>query len=110
MKQHHQNASYKSIQYGGYTFDPTDFLAAFEEIHGNTMQKKTIVGGFVKTGLFQFDPEVVLSKMTHFDGYSKALDLVDLPLCPSTPPSRPFQQPPTTQSPETHGDTLNNEF
>ncbi len=102
MKQHHQNALYDSIRYGDYTFDRTDFLAAFQEIHNSTMKKGTIIGSFIKTGLFPLDPEVVLSKMAHFDGYSEALDTMDLPFCPSTPPLRPFQQPPTTQSRETH--------
>ena len=105
MKQHHQNALYDSIRYGDYTFDRTDFLAAFQEIHDRTMKKKTIIGGFIKTGLFPFNPEVVLSKMAHFDGQSGdliAIDSGDLPLQPSTPPLRPFQQPPTTRTRETH--------
>lgn len=105
MKQHHQNALYDSIRYRDYTFDRTDFLAAFQEIHDCTMKKKTIIGSFIKTGLFPFNPEVVLSKMAYFDGYSEALaaiDSVDLPLRPSTPLLRPFQQPPTTRTRETH--------
>jgi DDE superfamily endonuclease len=105
MKQHHQNALYDSIRYGDYTFDRTDFLAAFQEIHNCTTKKRTIIGAFIKTGLFPFNPEVVLREMAHFEGHSEApiaMDSVDLPLQPCTPPLRPFQQPPTTRTRETH--------
>ena len=66
------------------------------------MKKGTIIGSFIKIGLFPLNPEVVLSKMAHFNGQSEALDAIDLSLCPSTPLLRLFQQPPTTQSRETH--------
>jgi DDE superfamily endonuclease len=70
MKAHHQNSLYESIRFGDFTFDRTDFLDAFQEIHDSTMRPRTIYSGWAKTGLFPFNPEVVLSKMRQFDGFS----------------------------------------
>ena len=72
MKAHHQNALYESIRFGDFTFDRTDFLAAFQDIHDRTMRRKTVYSGWKKTGLFPFNPEVVLSKMRQFNGFSAA--------------------------------------
>jgi hypothetical protein len=70
MKAYHQNSLYDSIRFGDFTFDRTDFLDAFQEIHTNSMRSRTIYGSWAKAGLFPFDPEVVLSKMRGFDGFS----------------------------------------
>jgi hypothetical protein len=70
MKDHHQNALYESVRFGDFTFDRTDFLDAFQDIHNLTMRSRTIYGDWAETGLFPFDPEVVLSKMRKFDGFS----------------------------------------
>jgi hypothetical protein len=34
------------------------------------MRRKTVYSGWKKTGLFPFNPEVVLSKIRQFDGFS----------------------------------------
>jgi hypothetical protein len=124
IKAHHQNVLYESIRFGDFTFDKTDFLDAFQEIHDKTMHRKTIFGGFKKTGLFPFNALVVLAKMRQFEAHSisteatRALPTLAesigqieaenaLPNRPTTPPLRkPFQDPPTTQTRESHATYL----
>jgi hypothetical protein len=66
FKKYHQNVLDTAIRYGGLDFKHDDFLAAFQEMHDRTFKIGTIKSAFQKTGLYPFDPKLVLNKMTEF--------------------------------------------
>ena len=63
LKHWHQIAITDSIQYGDLDFTKMEFLSAYQTMRDRTFKSKTILSAWQKTGLFPFQPSVILDKM-----------------------------------------------
>jgi hypothetical protein len=55
-----------SIQYGNLDYSKTEFLHAYQTIWDRTFKQQTILSAWQKTGLFPYNPLIVLNKMKQF--------------------------------------------
>jgi hypothetical protein len=63
FKHWHSEAVDYATRSGCIDFNKTEFLAAFEGFRQRTMKPDTIRAGFAKTGLYPFNPNIVLSSL-----------------------------------------------
>jgi hypothetical protein len=66
FKKYYQNILDTAIRYSSLDFKHNNFLAAFQGMHDRTFKIGTIKSAFKKTGLYPFDPKLVLDKMAEF--------------------------------------------
>jgi hypothetical protein len=63
FKHWHQEVLYRAIADGAYNFNKTDFFFHLQEIRDRTFKKSTIRSAWARSGLFPFDPSVVLDAL-----------------------------------------------
>jgi hypothetical protein len=66
FKHYHQLELQDSIRFGGVDYKRPDFLASFQAMRNRTFKKHTICSAFAKSGLYPYDPSVVLGKLLIF--------------------------------------------
>lgn len=64
-KHFHAKAVAESVRDGSFEFDKQDFLQHLRGIRHNTFKCFTIQSAFAKTGIWPYNPQVVLSKLPH---------------------------------------------
>jgi hypothetical protein len=116
LKHWHQEALYQSIQYGDLDYTKIDFLNAYQDMRNRTFTTETIMSAWRKTGLYPFNPNIVIEKlkvyepdkiqppevpMTPKTAYCTHSSLAIPPFYPTDVP-RPFQSIPTTGNREAH--------
>jgi hypothetical protein len=109
LKHWHQVPIVDSIQYGDLEYSKTEFLHAYQTIRDRTFKRQTILSAWQKTGLFPYNPSIVLNKMKQFQpvqaipletpmtsrsAAKSAIQTYDPYRSPSAP--KPFQTTPTT--------------
>ncbi|KAF4447314.1 hypothetical protein F53441_9138 [Fusarium austroafricanum] len=62
-KHWHQEILLREIADGATDFNKADFLFYLQEVHTRTTKRSTIISSWQKTGIYPFDPEVVLARM-----------------------------------------------
>ena len=56
----------------GYTkFNKTEFLNAIDSIRAKTFKKNTILSSWRKSGIFPYNPNVVLTKLREYEPYKE---------------------------------------
>ena len=56
----------ESIRYRGLDYKHADFLTSFQRMQDLTFKKPIIYSAFTKSGLYPFNPSVVLAKLKEF--------------------------------------------
>jgi hypothetical protein len=87
-KHFHKLAVHQAIRNMQLTYDYSCFLQDLQGIREKSLTEKTIMSAWSKSGIFPFDPEVVLKKMKT---YSDPIPEPELP-----PHNKPFFQTPKT--------------
>jgi hypothetical protein len=62
-KHWHQEILLREIADGAIDFNKADFLFYLQEVRACTTKRSTIISSWQKTGIYPFDPEVVLARM-----------------------------------------------
>uniref|UniRef100_A0A8H7K8Z9 DDE-1 domain-containing protein n=1 Tax=Bionectria ochroleuca TaxID=29856 RepID=A0A8H7K8Z9_BIOOC len=62
-KHWHQEVLYREIADGAYNFNKTDFFFHLQEIRDRTFKKSTILSAWQRSGLFPYNPSVVLDTL-----------------------------------------------
>jgi hypothetical protein len=62
-KHWHQEILLREIADGATDFNKADFLFHLQEVRARTTKRSTIISSWQKTGIYPFDPEVVLARM-----------------------------------------------
>ncbi|KAM4067891.1 DDE superfamily endonuclease [Hirsutella rhossiliensis] len=73
-KHWHQQVLYREIANGATNFNKTDFLFHLQEMRNRTFKRPTILSAWEKSGLFPFNPSVVLDQLQ--DALSSLTDSV----------------------------------
>src|SRR6266536_949841 len=85
----------------GYTkFNKTEFLNAIDSIRAKTFKKNTILSSWRKSGIFPYNPNVVLTKLREYEPYKERYQREQNPVTPSpscTPESRTPNTPNTVR-------------
>jgi hypothetical protein len=82
-----------------------DFLAAYQNMHNKTFKNRTILSTWKKTGLFPYNPQIVLDKVKVYE--PDQIAPLEVPLTPKSTERvyaqavestthKPFQSMPTT--------------
>jgi hypothetical protein len=58
---------YDSVQYSDVEYNKVDFLAAYQNMHNKTFKNCTILSAWKKTGLFPYNPQIVLDKVKVYE-------------------------------------------
>jgi hypothetical protein len=61
----HQEVLSKEIADGATDFNEADFLFHLQEIRAKTIKRSTIISAWAKSGIFPYNPSVVLNKMVN---------------------------------------------
>jgi hypothetical protein len=66
-KHYHREAVNQATRMGNRDYSRIDFFADLEEIRKQTFKESTIKSAFKKTGIWPFNPEIVLQKLKEFE-------------------------------------------
>lgn len=66
-KHYHRQAVNQATRMGNRDYSRTDFFADLEEIRRQTFKELTIKSAFKKTGIWPFNPDIVLQKLKEFE-------------------------------------------
>ena len=66
-KHYHREAVNQATRMGNRDYNRMDFFADIERIRRQTFKESTIKSAFKKTGIWPFDPEIVLQKLKEFE-------------------------------------------
>ena len=116
LKHWHQIALHDSVQYGDVEYNKVDFLAAYQNMRNKTFKNRTILSAWKKTGLFPYNPQIVLDKVKIYEPDQTAP--LEVPLTPKSAERvyaqavestthKPFQSTPTTGNRLAHRGYLN---
>ena len=65
-KHYHREAVNEATRMGNRDYNRMDFFADIERIRRQTFKELTIKSSFKKTGIWPFNPEIVLQKLKEF--------------------------------------------
>ena len=91
---------HEAVEFRDIEFSKLEFLHAFKRMRKSTFKSSIIISSWRKTGLFPFNPKVVLLKMRILDGDGEGTDNR-----PTTPPNKvqqPFMNTAMTRDRPTH--------
>ena len=116
LKYWHQMALHGSVQYGNVEYNKVDFLAAYQNMRNKTFKNSIILSAWKKTGLFPYNPQIVLDKVKVYE--PDQTTPLEVPLTPKSAEQvytqvvestthKPFQSTLTIGNRLVHGGYLN---